>query len=128
MRHKKSVRDEANTIVEELFKSHAVPRLINSGRLYRFGITNKTVDLKEAEAETLLWMLERPEKTVEMYNAGKIVTHLAIAIEAAAGKENQHKKRFIHTFSVSERTPESFISDIARSKYEYKTQTLPSDK
>lgn len=92
---KEAVREAAGKIVSKLFAEHAIPRLIQSGRLVRFGITPASVDIEETEAAALLFLLELPEKTVEMYKAGKIMTHVAIAAESVCTRERRHKKMFI---------------------------------
>lgn len=84
-----------NQIVQHIFNDAVVPKVINSGRLRRFGISNTNTDIKEIEAAVMLRLLERPDKTTAAYKNGSIVKHVSLCIADACNVEKRHKKRYI---------------------------------
>ena len=89
-----------NDIVTKLFNDHAVPKLICSGRLRRFGISKDNVDLEETEAAVLCDMLSAPEKTQQMYDDGKIMKHAALLIADNVNKEKRFRQKHLVTENI----------------------------
>lgn len=86
-----------NHIVQHIFNDAVVPKVINSGRLRRFGISRTNTDIKEIEAAVMLRLLAQPEKTIAAYKNGTIVKHVSLCIADACNVEKRHKKRYIPT-------------------------------